>query len=144
MTQLPPGQALEGLRILLGEWTIGSPQFPEIRGSVTFELIEGGAFLVERSDPRHPPFPSSTSIIGRDDGNERYFVLYNDSRGVSRVYQMTLDGGAWKMWREAPGFSQRFTATFSDDGNSVRGSWEKSEDGSAWQHDFDLTYSKVR
>ena len=27
---------------------------------------------------------------------------YYDSRGVARVYQMSLEGGIWKLWREAP------------------------------------------
>jgi hypothetical protein len=41
-------------------------------------------------------------------------------------------------------FSQRFTGTFSDDGDTIRGTWEKSFDGSHWVHDFDLTYRRVR
>ena len=71
-------------------------------------------------------------------------MLYFDSRGVSRVYQMSLSDGVWKMWREAPGFSQRFMGTWSSDGRTIRGRWEESGDGSHWEHDFDLTYTKVR
>jgi len=52
--------------------------------------------------------------------------------------------GVWKLWRDAPGFSQRFTGTFSDDGRTIKGRWEKSGDGAQWDHDFDLTYTKVR
>jgi hypothetical protein len=102
-----------------------------------------------RSVPRstlgadHAGVPNATMIIGRDDSAETYFVLYFDSRDVSRVYQMSLVDGVWKMWREAPGFWQRFTGRFSDDGNTIMASWEKSGDGSNWKHDFDLTYSKV-
>ena len=29
-------------------------------------------------------------IMGRDDTNETYYVLYHDDRGVCRVYQMRL------------------------------------------------------
>jgi hypothetical protein len=71
-------------------------------------------------------------------------MLYFDSRAVSRIYQMSLSDGVWKLWREAPSFSQRFTGTFSDDGRIIRDRWEKSTDGSQWEHDFDLTYTKVR
>jgi hypothetical protein len=32
----------------------------------------------------------------------------------------------------------------SDDGDSIRATWEKSRDGSDWEHDFDLIYTKTR
>ena len=93
---------------------------------------------VERTGP-----PNSISVIGRDDSAKAYSLLYFDSRGVSRIYEMSLEDGAWKMWREAPGFSQRFSGSFSENGTTIRGTWEKSNDGSSWEHDFDLTYTKV-
>jgi hypothetical protein len=37
----------------------------------------------------------------------------------------------------------RFTGTFSDDGDTIGGTWEKSFDGSNWEHDFNLTYRRV-
>jgi hypothetical protein len=70
-------------------------------------------------------------------------MLYFDSRGVSRIYQMSLSVGVWKLWRDFPGFSQRFTGTFSDDKNVLTARWEKSTDGSKWEHDFNITYKKV-
>ncbi len=109
-----------------------------------FEWLEGGAFLVVHSDSEQAEFPTSTMIIGADDTIEAYCVLYFDSRSVSRVYQMSVRDGVWKLWREAPGFSQRFTGTFSDDGRTITGRWEKSTDGLQWEHDFDLTYTKVK
>ena len=59
---------------------------------------------------------------------------------MSRVYQMTLADGTW---RDAPGFGQRFSGTVSADGGSIRAAWEKSADGSNWEHDFDLVYTKA-
>jgi hypothetical protein len=58
------------------------------------------------------------------------------------VYEMSLRDNVWKLWRDSPDFSQRFTGTCSEDGKSIRGCWEKSSDGSNWKHDFDLTYLK--
>jgi len=52
--------------------------------------------------------------------------------------------GVWKLWRNSPGFSQRFEGHFSADRNTITARWEKSFDGSTWEHDFDLMYSKVR
>jgi hypothetical protein len=66
-----------------------------------------------------------------------------DSRGVARVYQMTLADGTWKLWRDATGFCQRFTGVLSDDGPRIDGAWRKSADGVDWMHDFDVTYSRI-
>jgi hypothetical protein len=142
MSRLPPNPTLKQLEILVGEWELEVPQFPGQRGRAVFEWLEGGAYLREQADAPDPA-PNATLIIGRDDSSERYTVLYYDSRGVSRVYQMTLGEGIWKLWREAPGFWQRYTGALRDDGRSISGAWEKSPDGSSWEHDFDLTYTRI-
>ena len=71
--------------------------------------------------------------------------VFATSRGVARLYAMTLSGGAWTLTRESPDFTpldfrQRFTGTFSQDGNTISGAWEKRLNGSGWEHDFALTY----
>ena len=138
--------ALERLNVLVGEWKMEATkeQF-KLEGHAMFEWLEDGAFLLQRSDfePAKLP-PASTMIIGSDESTETYNILYYDSRGVARMLRMSLKDGIWKIWREAPGFSQRFTSTFSEDGNTITGRWEKSLDGTHWEHDFDLTYTKIR
>jgi hypothetical protein len=64
------------------------------------------------------------------------------SGGVERVYLMSLSDGVWKFWRDTPGFSQRFTGTFSADGNTITCEIQMSRDGSNWEHDHDLTFTK--
>ncbi|MFC6823909.1 hypothetical protein [Halopelagius fulvigenes] len=147
---------LERLDAFVGEWEMGM----SINGQThtgaraRFEWIEDGAFLAYRGEAgntsemtteigENSPLPT-VSIIGVDDSNEQFTMLYSDARGVFRVYQMALSDGKWELWREAPGFSQRFTGALSDDGDTITGTWEKSEDGTEWEHDFDLTYTKVR
>jgi hypothetical protein len=144
-----PNPALKNLEILVGEWDmeISAASFLSdpsavLHGHASFEWLEGGDFLVARQGSKAAGPPYSTSIIGRDETIETYTVLYFDDRGVSRIYQMSLEGGQWKQWRQAPGFFQRFTGSFSDDGDTINASWEKSSDGSAWQHDFNLTYKR--
>ena len=83
-----------------------------------------------------------------DPNGESYTQHYFDSRGVVRVYAMTFDGGRWTLMRSAPDFtsldfSQWFTGTFAEDGNSINAAWETSNDGVHWEHDFDLTYTRV-
>jgi hypothetical protein len=142
-----PNPALSDLEPLVGEWSveIAFPADPEtpVRGSVSFEWLEGGAFLVMRAGVEWSGPSGSVAVIGRDEKTETYSMLYFDARGVSRIYEMSFGDGVWKQWRSAPGFSQRFTGTLSEDGSTIAAKWEKSSDGSQWDHDFDLTYTRV-
>jgi hypothetical protein len=141
--------ALERLGILVGEWEleITSMSFhPDpsavVRGHTVCSWVEAGAFLRQHSEVPNTEFPRGTSMIGADDSAGSYSVLYFDSRGVSRIYQMSLDGDTWKMWRDFPGFLQRFIGTFGNYDNKITARCEKSSDGSNWEHDFDLTYTR--
>jgi len=131
---------------LVGRWeaTAAHPADPTatMRAEVTFEWHEG-AFLLQRSVTDHPDFPDGVMIIGGDDATERFSVCYSDDRGVRRVYEMTVADGVWRQWRDVAGFAQRFTGTFSEDGDTVTGAWEMCQDGETWTHDFDITYRKV-
>jgi hypothetical protein len=57
--------------------------------------------------------------------------------------EMSIGNGEWNLWREGEPFSQRFTATFSDDENTITGRWEIAEDGINYTTDFDLIYRRV-
>jgi hypothetical protein len=149
-----PAPALKRLEALVGEWTteIVHPTVRPnpIRGRSRFEWLtksnnDTGGFLVRYDEVEHPDFPDSVTLIGADaDASADLFTYhYFDSRGVERILAMSLRDGVWKLWRDAPGFSQRLTGTFSDDGNAITCRLEKSRDGSHWEHDFDLTYTKV-
>jgi hypothetical protein len=140
--------ALERLDALVGKWTMeatppGGPPWPG-EGRVTFEWLEGRTFLIERWMVDLPEAPDGIAIIGAADESETFRQYYFDSRGVHRIYEMTLGDGVWKLWRDAPDpFPQRFSGTFDDDGTTIAGRWEKAEDGSNWETDFELTYRKV-
>lgn len=141
---LKSNAALKRLEILVGEWETAVSVGGNLlgRGRVEFAWLEGGAFLIQHSEVEQAGVPIATTIIGPDDSAETWSMLYFDSRGVSRVYQMSLSDGVWKLWRQAPGFSQQFIGTISSDGKVITGRWEKSGDGSNWEYDFDLTYTK--
>ena len=156
MRQPAPNPVLGRLDALVGEWemeaSVGGR--PMGRARTAFAWLQEGAFLVqhadaEASDP--PPAPEwvansplpLTTIIGLDDSSEAFCMLYADACGVFRVYRMSLSEGIWRLWRDAPGFFQRFTGTFSDDRATIAGHWEGSRDGSTWEHDFDVTYTKI-
>lgn len=93
---------------------------------------------------RPPGTPDAIWLISRDESIPNFLVFYYDARKVSRVYEMSFLDHTWKMWRNSPGFSQRFERKVSEDGNTIAAYWEKSDDGSTWEHDFDVTYTKAR
>ena len=147
MDQPTAEEALRELERLVGEWTLeaswpGGEPWPG-GGSVTFEWHASRAHLIERTTIALPEAPDSIAIIGCDAANGTYVQLYSDERGVCRIYQMSISDDEWTLWREGEPFSQRFTATFSDDGNTITGRWEIAEDFTHYTTDFDLTYRRV-
>ena len=141
------------LQRLIGTWAFESSVNGQFmgRGSTTFEWIEDGTFLLQHADDEpspvtnedwaaHSPMPVR-AVIGWDETIDEFTMLYADARAVFRIYRMRLTDEAWTVWRDAPGFYQRFIGTFSDDATIV-GRWETSVDGSAWKPDFDMAYRK--
>jgi hypothetical protein len=65
-----------------------------------------------------------------------------NERGVGRHYQMSFEGGVWKMWREAPEFLECITGMVSSDGTTITWHGEVSRDGSHWEQDLDVMYAR--
>jgi hypothetical protein len=141
----PHAARLELLRALTGNWTTeGShPLLPAavLRGRATFEWLDGGRFLIWRSHCDHPEIPDAVAVIGVTD--DRLSMHYFDTRGVFRVYSVDAVPGLWRFWRDDPGFSQRFTGTFSDDGDTLTSRGQFSRDGVTWEDDLALTYRRT-
>lgn len=144
--------ALERLDPLVGDWSVEATVAgnPVARARMRVHWIEDGCYLAVYSEavetefevPRewseNNPFPTKL-IIGLDDTADRFAALYADARGVTRIYHMAFDGRTWSMWRDAPGFDQRFAAMLDAEG-VWRGAWETSTDGTTWTRDFDVAY----
>lgn len=152
-------EALAHLDAFVGEWIVeavfpgdqpappnvaeGSPQ---ARGR--FEWALDGQFLLQRTEIPIPEAPDSMTIVSVDPATGSYTQHYYDSRGVVRLYAMSFADGVWTLTRESPDFSpldfrQRFTGSFSADGNVISGAWEICFNDADWEHDFDLTYRRV-
>ncbi len=134
--------AMTRLDPFIGEWSLPGD------GRTVFEWLPGRQFLVQRWEVPVPEVPDGIAIIGFAPGNETYLQHYFDSRGVARIYEMSFSDGVWELWRGSPDFSpldfrQRFRGASRDDGKTIAGRWESSRDGLSWEHDFDLTYTKV-
>ena len=143
-----PTHSLKQFDVFIGKWTmLGThPQLPSaVHGLSTFEWLREGALLVWRFDWEHGQgIPSAYCVIGHDDAVEPCSMLYTDVRGVARIYQMTLAGGVWKMWRASPDFSQRMTGMFSDDGDTITWHGELSHDGLTWEPDLSVTFTRTK
>lgn len=148
MHQAADNPALKRLEPFVGEWNLEA-SFPNAPvGRAVFEWILDGRFLVERSEVPVPEAPDGFCLVSPDADGGGYTQHYFDSRGVVRLYAMTFEDGLWTLTREKAdfsplSFSQRYTGRFSDEGNVITGSWETSDDGSTWERDFDLNYTRV-
>jgi hypothetical protein len=142
-----PNPALDPLRVLVGTWnTVGThPLAPgtTFHGRTTFEWLEGGAFLIMRSEIDEPQVPSGIAVFGTDGTTGECSMLYFDERGVSRRYAASLRDGVWRWWRDAPDLSQRFTGTIAADGRTIVGRGEMSRNGGSWEPDLQLTYTRA-
>lgn len=146
-SDVPSGRspALAPLHVLVGTWFVEMTHVAlsaPVHGLKTYTWLEGGHFLIERTRFDHPDVPDSVAVIGADASGEGLSEHYFDSRGVLRVFKMTLENGLWKAWRDESGFSQRFTGTFSADVQTLEVVGELSQDGMQWEHDFTHRYSK--
>ena len=143
--------ALARLDVLAGEWVVearfpGGGDAPAARS--TFEWALDRQFLIQRTEVPVPEAPDAMMIVSADPQTGAYTQHYYDSRGVVRLYAMSLADGVWTLTRESPDFTpldfrQRFTGTFSADGNTITGAWESGRDGGEWEHDFALTYRRA-
>src|SRR3954468_15263737 len=146
---------------LVGTWSTEAthPLMPGVivHGTTVIEWLDGKRFLSVRARTDHPDIPDALWVMGdmshdrvgpkgalptTDAGALR--LHYFDSRGVFRVFDTSVDTNAWKYWNEAPGFSQRFTGTFEDGGNTIVGQCELREDDEHWKHDLAITYRRKR
>jgi hypothetical protein len=119
----------------VGAWEIRTSYTEVPPGRVEFEWVLGGAFLQCRSTIEKP-FPNGLALMTPD--RQYYF----DDRGVVRVYEMSFDGTTWTLWRDDPDpFPQRFTGTFSPDGTTIDGLWERKDP--EWETDFTGTYTRI-
>ena len=140
---------------LVGTWTTVAthPAMPgvTVHGEARIEWLEGRKFLIVRATTDHPQFPDSISIIGFTDADRAEAVAvagalsmhYYDSRGVYRDNACSVDDETWRWWRNAPGFSQRFTGTFADGGATIVGKCELSTDDVQWNDDLEITYRRA-
>ena|SRR5690349_3481134 len=139
-------QCLVAFGPLLGEWTTSGthPYLPgrSLRGRVSFQRVEDGAFVRMRSTSAEREIPSGVAIFGTDDAEGAGTMLYFDERGVSRRYVFEFREGKLSWWRDDPAFRQRFTISVQP-GGRLSGKGEMSREGAPWEGDLDLEYQRA-
>src|ERR1700742_4663 len=116
MTERDP--VLAPFDALIGTWSTEAKHrlFDEVvLGSATFEWLEGGHFVVLRSQNDHELFPDAICVIGRPESGGGLALEFFDSRGVRRTYDVAIEDGVMRWWRDEPGFQQRASATLAPD-----------------------------
>lgn len=143
-------EKMKGLDFFNGTWTVEVThphlQPTPIMGHTRFEWLNE-SYIIQYTHIDKAEFPSSTIVYDWDPQRNHYLQHYFDSRGVTRLYQMSLEEGIWKLWRDTADFSplhffQRFTGEIDESGNKIESSWEQSDDGINWAHDFKVLYRR--
>lgn len=144
------------LEVFIGEWTVevrlpdghpaGGNGGPTPTARSVFEWALDRKYLIQRSEVDHPDVPDAMSVYSADPAGG-YVQHYFDSRGVTRLYSMTLAGDTWTLIRDRADFSpldfrQRYVGTFSADSARIDGAWEIAHPGEDFAHDLTLNYVK--
>ena len=136
--------ALAPFEALIGTWTTEAKHRAVdevVHGSVTYEWLVGGHFVIQRSHADHELFPDGISIIGAPETGDGLVMEYFDSRGVRRTYGTSLEDGVLRIWRDQPGFDQRCSARLAPD--VFEAVFEVAETPGEWQEDMRVTYRRA-
>jgi hypothetical protein len=141
--------ARRSLQKFVGEWktegvvkaTGASVSEMTISGRDSYEWLPGQFFLLHRVEVRMGESKvQAVEIIGYDQGAGHYVTYSFDSEGTKSEYTAHLDGNDWKIF----GKTERFSGCFSNDGNTLSGTWEKSEQGTTWQAWMQVTLTRIK
>ncbi|WP_280399130.1 hypothetical protein [Nocardia carnea] len=137
---------LAAMAAMIGEWKTTTDKYPDAVGRTTIEWLAGEAFLLVRYMVPEAGI-ERTWVMGVDDAYpERLKVLQYDSNGERRIFNGAVTGPLWRVWRDAPGDSQRLTGALDEAGNTLRATWERSEselDPRTWEHEMDFVYTRI-
>lgn len=136
--------ALGPFGVLIGTWATEATH-PQIDGVVagraTFDWLDGGTFVIERTSFDHELIPNAISVIGPPEDGEGLVMEYFDSRGVRRTYRTAIQEGVWRWWRDVPDFAQRFSAVLAPD--AFHGHGELARSPGDWGDDLDVSYRRT-
>ncbi|MDZ4765978.1 MAG: hypothetical protein SGI73_15640 [Chloroflexota bacterium] len=126
MQTAQPSPALESLGVLVGTWTLSG----ETSGTVRYEWLDGGFFLIQHVDLElHGNKSRGMEIIGhlREFGSNAPSAdiksRFYGSGGETFDYVYELDGDTLMIWGGEKGSPAYFKGTFNADKRVMTGAW---------------------
>lgn len=139
------------LQALIGRWKTQGRVLPsdgedaaEIDAVDTYEWLPGGFALLHRVDARvGDETVEGAEIIGYDPERGSYRTLYFGSDGPNAYEARLSDRDGALVW-SMRSLRDRFTGTFSPNGDTITGHWERLTDDAGWRPWMDVTLTKQR
>jgi hypothetical protein len=130
-----PYAKLRSLDRLVGTWEVTGSL---VEGSVRFEWMDGGWFLVQHVELRHGDRAiRGVEYIGFDEDTRTLRSHFMDNCGSNFTYTWELAGDILRIWFGEQGSDNSFTGTFAEDGASYAGAWRWPGGG------YEATMSRV-
>ncbi|MPV38085.1 hypothetical protein [Georgenia subflava] len=123
--QYPVSDDVAALDRLVGTWTVTGGA----EGTVTYEWMDGGYFLLQRVElEQYGEKTSGLEVIGRlrpfmEEPSEHVHSRFYDSQGNTLDYVYELDGDELTIWAGQHGSPAYFRGRFDEDGTVLDGSW---------------------
>jgi hypothetical protein len=120
-----PNPDLRGLDRLVGTWKVTGGA----EGTVTYEWMEGGFFMIQHVDLRqYGQQVKGIEIIGHlrrfgEEPGEDIRSRYYDTMGNTLDYVYEVEGDTLTIWGGEKGSPAYFKGTFSADGTTCSGRW---------------------
>ncbi|MFG3711912.1 hypothetical protein [Micromonospora sp. NPDC047730] len=116
-----PHPALKTLEVLVGTWDVSGPGH---HGTVTYEWMPGGHFLVQRVHlVQDDHTTSGIEYIGYDPGSGTLKSHFFGSNGEILEYVYEVADRELTIWFGQPGSPARYRGTFDAEGTSATGAW---------------------
>lgn len=114
--------ALRSLDRLVGRWVVDGPASS---GTIRYEWMEGGAFLVQHIDLVPADGPTrGIEYVGWDPESETLRSHYFAPSGEILEYTYDVTGATLTIWFGGTDSPAKFLGTFDDTGNRVTGGWQ--------------------
>ncbi|MBC7827663.1 MAG: DUF1579 family protein [Chitinophagaceae bacterium] len=136
------------LNVFAGRWNTegktrarDSSTAMKIKGTDTYEWLEGGYFLVHYVDVKvGAEILKAIEIIGYDAEGNNYPTHSFDSQGNSGTYQASVHDGIWTF----RGKSERATIVIGQDGDKMTAHWEQLTNSQDWVPWMDIELTKEK
>jgi hypothetical protein len=117
-----PSPDLKRLDRLVGTWELSG----DVGGTVTYEWMEGGFFLIQHVDLGAEA--KGMEVIGHERplGGEPSVDIksrFYGNTGDTRDYTYELEGDTLRIWFGERGSPAYYEGAFSEDGTTLRGAW---------------------